>query len=137
VDYLLSYQNGELTRINTGSIEDGQTLWIDYEIESGLFSDETITSAIIEASAQLDNRIDTPAEGDAVSVLAVAETYLAVSILTQIRALDILQSDSLSASNKSNISSSLLDISGRYRQSFEDLIRPYAKKGSWLSGPTR
>jgi len=136
-DYLISYQNGEVTRLQDGSIADGQVVWIDYEIESGLFADDVITNAIIEASTQLGERIDSAAIDDASSILTIAETYLTVSILTQIRALDIIQSSALSASSRGGLSSQLLEISNRYRQEYEDIVKPFLKAGSRLAGPTR
>jgi hypothetical protein len=135
VDYAISHQNGELTRIDGGKIEVGQSLWVDYEIESGLFSDDVITNAILEASAQIDARIDN-AE-DAVSILTIAETYLAVAILTQIRALETLQSTVLSAVNRGNISTRLIEVSARYRAEYEDMIRPYLMPASGLCGPVK
>ncbi|MBU1470709.1 MAG: hypothetical protein KJ723_08485 [candidate division Zixibacteria bacterium] len=137
IDYLISYQNGTITRVDGGSIEDGQMLWIDYEIESGLFSDDVITNAVVEASAQLDSRIDETLAESVISVLTIAETYLAVSILTQIRALDVLQSSSLSSANKGNVSTRFLEVSSRYRNDFEDMIRPYLRPATRLSGPVR
>lgn len=136
-DYLISYQNGEVTRLEDGNIADGQIVWIDYEIESGLFADDVITNAIIEASTQLEDRIDSNVVDDATSVLTIAETYLTVSILTQIRALEIIQSSALSASSRAGLSSQLLEISNRYRQEYDDIIKPFLKTGSRLSGPTR
>jgi hypothetical protein len=136
-DYLISYQNGEVTRQEDSNIADGQIVWIDYEIESGLFADDVITNAIIEASTQLDDRIDSSAVDDATSVLTIAETYLTVSILTQIRALEIIQSSALSASSRGGLSLQLLEISNRYRHEYDDIIKPFLKTGSRLSGPTR
>ncbi len=137
IDYLISYQNGEVTRLEDGGIADGQIIRVDYEIESGLFADDVITNAILEASAQVGHRIDSSVADDALSMLIIAETYLTVSILTQIRALEIVQSSSLSASTRGNLSSQLLEISNRYRQEYENTIRPYVKAGSALAGPTR
>ena len=136
-DYQISYQNGELARIDSGDIEDGQILWIDYHIESGLFTSDGISNAIMEASTQLESRVDLTLAGDATSLLTVAETYLAVSIVTQIRAIEILQSSSASASSSGNISSHYMRISARYKQDYEHLVKPYLKKMSTLSGPTR
>lgn len=136
-DYIISYQSGEVTRLENGRIADGQLVWIDYEIESGLFADDVIANAILEASAQLEQRIDSTYADDAPAMLTIAETYLTVSILTQIRALETVQSSSLMASARGNLSSQLLEISNRYRQEYESVIEPYAKKGSALTGPTR
>jgi hypothetical protein len=136
-DYLISYQNGELTRVDSGRIADGQTVWIDYEIESGLFADDVITNAINEASAQIESRIESVASDDSAFVLTIAETYLTISILTQIRALEVIQSSALSATGRSGLSAQLLEISNRYRQEYEDMIKPFQKAGSRLAGPTR
>jgi hypothetical protein len=135
-DYLISYQNGELTRLQDGKIANGQIIWIDYEIESGVFADDVITNAIIEASAQMDSRIDLAAADDATPMLTIAETYLTVSILSQIRAIEIIQSSSLSASSRRGLAAELREISNRYRQQYEDVIKPYLKTGSRLAGPT-
>ncbi len=134
-DYQVSYRDGELTRIESGSIGDGQLLWIDYRIESSVFSDDAIFNAIVEASAQLDCQIDQAIAGDASSILTVAETYLTVSLLAQIRALEVLQSSSLA--DRSRISASLLEISNRYRESFAELIKPYRSRKPTLAGPVR
>ncbi len=136
-DYAISYQNGEITRLDEGVIADGQEIFISYQIESGVFSDEIIANAILEASVLLDGRLEQPVVDDAVRAVTVAETYLAVSILMQIKATEALRSSVYSTASRSATSSSLLDLSTKYRRDCEEIIAPYAKKSARMASPVR
>ncbi len=134
-DYYISYENGTVTRIDGGRIQPGQIAFIDYEIEAGVFSDDAISRAINEASIQLSILVDDQKAEAASKELTVAETYLVVAILTQIRALEAAQSSTLTSSGRSSVSSGLLQLSNRYRDDFRQLVRPYVKRQASLSGP--
>jgi len=136
-DYAISCENGILTRIAEGRIESGQIVYIDYSIEAGVFTDETISRAIGEASVQMSLLVDDGKAETASPSLSVAETYLAVAILTQIRALEAVQSPSLTSSARSSVSSALLQLSNRYREEFQQMIKPNLRHQASLAGPYR
>ena len=136
-DYTISYTDGKISRIDSGSIASGQQVLVDYDIEAGVFTDDVILAAISEADAQMMTAIDQSLIGNSVSVLAVAETYLAIAILVEIRALEVLQSPLHNSTSRSGIASQLLTMSTEYRQRYDSLILPYLKKASRLKSPIR
>jgi hypothetical protein len=136
IDYDISYQSGEVRRIEGGAIASNQSVWIDYLIEGSSITDSTIESAIRESSTRLDALTDGNSAGQSVSVLTVAETYLAVSLLSQMKAIEMLQSPSLSVSQRGPVADEFLEVSKRYREDFEKLVKPFIKQSSSLSGPS-
>ncbi len=137
VDYTISYQNGTMVREGTGAIEPGQTVLVDYEVSSFDFSDEILDNAILEASALLSSKVDPSLESDGAAILTIGETYLALSILCRVRAMDVLASNLIPRTSASSISDHFLDIADRYRQDSDDLLRPYFSRHAQLAGPYR
>lgn len=90
VDYQLDYQKGELTRLTSGVIEDGQWVLLDYKVEYGFLNDETIAQAIAEADERVLKFIDPSYYESEDQGLVTAETYLSVSILCDIKAVEVL-----------------------------------------------
>jgi uncharacterized protein (DUF779 family) len=89
-DYELDFQKGELTRIASGSIEDGQWVLLDSKVEYGFLNDETIAQAIAEANERILKFIDSSYYESEDQGLVTTETYLSVSILCDIEAVEVL-----------------------------------------------
>ncbi|MDP2960934.1 MAG: hypothetical protein Q8N71_05865 [candidate division Zixibacteria bacterium] len=89
-DYKLDFQKGELTRIASGEIEDGQWVLLDYKVEYGFLNDETIAQAIAEANERILKFIDPSYYESEDQGLVTTETYLSVSILCDIKAVEVL-----------------------------------------------
>ena len=90
IDYKLDFQKGELTRITSSAIEDGQWVLLDYKVEYGFLNDETIAQAIAEANERILKFIDPSYYESEDQGLVTAETYLSVSILCGIKAVEVL-----------------------------------------------
>ncbi len=89
-DYKLDYQKGELARLTSGVIEDGQWVLLDYKVEYGFLNDETIAQVIVEANERVLKFIDSSYFESEDQGLVTAETYLSVSILCDIKAVEVL-----------------------------------------------
>jgi hypothetical protein len=90
VDYQLDYSQGELVRTASGAIEDGQWVLLDYKVEYGFLNDETFAQAIVEANERVIKFIDPSYYESEDQGLVTAETYLSVSILCDVKAVEVL-----------------------------------------------
>ncbi len=90
IDYDIDYQQGTLTRRNSGAIEAGQWVMVDYTTEYGSLDDSAIENAIAEADQEILSFIDEVYRESSDRALVTAETYLAVSIICRIRAMEAI-----------------------------------------------
>ncbi len=90
VDYDIDYQAGTIRRRSAGAIEAGQWVLIDYTTEYGSLDDSTIDNAITEANEQVNSFIDESYRESSDRGLVMAETYMAVSIICRIKAMESL-----------------------------------------------
>lgn len=88
VDYDFDYQKGAIRRRSSGAVESGQRVLVDYSAEFGGLDDEAIENAITEANEQVIAYIDSNYENSTDRSLVTGETYLAVSIICRIRAME-------------------------------------------------
>lgn len=135
VDYAIDYGAGNVRRLADGDVEDGQVVWIDYEVETGEFSDDMVTRAIEEAHVDLMGRVDEKYGDSADDLLEVAETYLALEILSRMKGLEVLQSEFIDPSNKNSISAYYLNLGQSYGEQATRLLEPYLKAKSSLAYP--
>ncbi len=126
-DYQIDYFNGKIKRIPSGGIEDGQWVLVDYKVEYGFLSDEIISNSILEANAQVLKLIDSVYHNSTEQSLVIAETYLAVSILCGIKAVET--SNSKSSGSFARVSfSSWENLSDSYRKKAYVILSDYAKR---------
>jgi len=135
VDYGIDYGAGKIKRLPDGNIEEGQLVWIDYEVETGMFADDMMARAIAEAHTDLESRIDEIHADSQDTLLEVAETYLAVQILARMKGLEVLQSEFINPSQKTEISEDYLNLGDSYGKQAERILEPYLKKKDTLAFP--
>ena len=133
IDYQMDYSNGKIKRISSGAIEDAQWVLIDYQTEFGLLSDETISQAIVEAEDKVLKFIDPVYNDSTDQSLVTAETYLAVSILCNIKAMEIMSQGSQSIS--STLSKSWREMGDNYRNRAYTLLAKFVRNLGTLSSP--
>jgi hypothetical protein len=125
-DYQIDYSKGQIRRISSGEIEDGQWVLVDYNVEYSLLNDDVIENAVKEANDRILQYIDTAYTNSTDQALVAAETYLAVSILANIKAMEaISQPVSTGSSGQAHsISLAWSKMSVVYRdQAYETLKR--------------
>jgi hypothetical protein len=129
-DYQMGYSNGKLKRLSAGVIEDGQWVLIDYQAEFSLLSDQTITQAIVEAEDKVLKFIDSAYKDSTDQSLVTAETYLAISILCNIKAMEVMtQASSLTQSK------SWREMADTYRNQAYTLLAKFVRNQGTLSSP--
>ena len=133
-DYQIDYQKGELSRLVSGKIEDGQWVLLDYEVEYGFLNDDTIAQAIKEADERVQKFIDSSFYESEDQGLVTAETYLAISILCNIKAVEALDL-SLSPYNAQLISKSWNMMAEVYSKQAYLVLSDFAKISSTLFSP--
>ena len=125
IDYDIDYQRGTLRRRTSGDIESGQWVLVDYTTEYGNIDDEAIENAIVEANQQLVTFIDDVYRDSSDRSLVTAETYLAISIVCRIRAMESI-SPSRGADTKSSDAMSWRALSDMYRREAYDILARFA-----------
>ena len=132
-DYRIDYSKGQITRIASGEIEDGQRILADYTVEFGLLVDEVITNAIVEANDKILKIIDPSYSNSTDQSLVTAETYLAVSILCNIKALEVMTQNP--GSTAKSLSMSWSNMSSVYQERAFDLLKKFKKDPGGLRSP--
>jgi hypothetical protein len=127
-DYKIDYGKGEVTRLAGGVIEDGQTVHIDFKLDPAFLGEEIIANAVLEAEGQVTSRIDSAHLESSDPGLAAGATYLAVSILAHIKALEAMQAGAPSH----QLSRSWAIMSNFYRKRAQEFLAPFAKKPGGL-----
>lgn len=90
-DYSVDHARGTVRRLSGSQIEDGQTVFIDYETQSQILDEVQIDNAISEAADFLLSLIDDEYCDSTNPSLVTAETYFALAVLCRIKALAALQ----------------------------------------------
>ncbi len=134
IDYKLDFQKGELTRIASGAIEDGQWVLLDYKVEYGFLNDETIAQAMAEANERILKFIDPSYYESEDQGLVIAETCLSVSILCDIKAVEVLNFNIYGA-NAQLLSRSWNTMAEVYSKKAYLILSNFAKPGSSLIAP--
>jgi hypothetical protein len=133
-DYQIDCVNGKIKRVQNGEIEDGQWVWIDYMVEFGLLSDEIIAVAITEANDRILKSIDSSYHNSTDQSLVTAETYLAVSIVCNIKA-----NQGISLGNWGNktdeVSKAWVRMADSYRNEAFAILKNFAKKSDDFHSP--
>jgi len=135
VDYDLDYQRGRVKRISSGAIESGQSILADYTAEYGSLDDDAIENAISEADARIIDFIDSAYHDSSDRLLVTAETYLAVSIICGVRAMESV-SPSLGKSGGSD-ALSWTALSDMYKKEAYNILSKYTGPGNRLNSPSK
>lgn len=135
VDYDLDYRRGRVKRISFGAIESGQSILADYTAEYGALDDEAIENAITEADARIVDFIDSAYHDSSDRLLVSAETYLAVSIICGIRAMESV-SPTLGRTGSSE-AMSWTALSDMYKKEAYNILSKFAGPGNRLNSPSR
>jgi hypothetical protein len=131
-DYRINNSKGEITRLNGGDIESGQWLYVDYDSEFGSVDDDIIGNAINEANEQVLNFIDSAYAASSDKSLVLAETYLAVSIICRIKAIE-----AAGAGLKENVGSAWTILSEQYKREAYLCMEKFAGLANSFTPPRR
>jgi len=131
IDYEIDYQRGRMRRKSGSAIESGQRLLIDFSAQFGGLDDDSMDNAIAEADDQILAFIDESYRESSDRSLVTAETYMAVSIICRIKAMESI------AANVSADSGSWSSISDQYKKEAYLLLSRYAGKIGSLNKPSK
>jgi hypothetical protein len=136
-DYQIDYTKGRIKRISSGEIEDGQWVLVDYTVEFALLSDEVMENSIKEANDQILQYIDSTHANSTDQALVTAETYLSVSILCNIKAMEAMTQNIGAGTGWQAHSVSLAwsKMSGIYRDQAYELLMKFRKDPGGLCSP--
>jgi hypothetical protein len=135
IDYDIDNQRGRVKRRSSGAIESGQTLYADYTAEYGSLDDEAIVNAISEANSRILDFIDTIHQDSNDKLLVTAETYLAVSIICKIRAMESISPSK--GKTESSDARSWTALSDMYKKEAYNILSGYAGPGNRLNSPSK
>ncbi len=134
-DYDLDYSKGEITRKSSGAIEDGQWIFVDYSTEFGFLNDDLISNAIVEANAKVLGVVDPVYQNSTDQGLISGETYLAVSILCNVKALESMTLN-FPGTQAQALASSWSDLANLYQKQAFEVLSVFSKAKTSLSFPT-
>jgi hypothetical protein len=136
-DYRIDYTKGQIRRISSGEIENGQWVLVDYTVEYSLLNDEVIENAIKEANDQILQYIDATYSNSTDQALVTAETYLAVSILTNIKAMEAINQPVGTGSfgQAHSISLAWAKMSGVYQGQAYEMLKQFRKDPGAFCSP--
>lgn len=136
VDYDMDYARGRIRRISSGAIEAGQKILLDYTSEFSGLDDEAMDNAISEANEQVVSYIDESYRDSTDRSLVTAETYLAVSIICRIRAMESI-SPSRGTGNSAAEAGSWSALSDLYKKEAYIILSRYSGMIGALKPPSR
>lgn len=136
-DYQIDYTKGQIKRLGSGDIEDGQWVLVDYTVEFALLSDDVIENATKEANDQILKYINSSYANSTDQSLVTAETYLVVSILCNIKAMEAMTQNVASGTGWQAHSLSLAwsKMSGIYRERAYELLKRFKKDPGGFCSP--
>jgi len=136
-DYQIDYTKGQIKRLGSGDIEDGQWVLVDYTVEFALLSDAVIENATKEANDQILKYINSSYANSTDQSLVTAETYLVVSILCNIKAMEAMTQNVASGTGWQAHSLSLAwsKMSGIYRERTYELLKRFKKDTGGFCSP--
>jgi hypothetical protein len=136
-DYQINYTKGQIRRISSGEIEDGQWVLVDYTVEYSLLNDEVIENAVKEADDQILQYIDAAYSNSTDQALVTAETYLAVSILANIKAMEAINQPVGAGSSEQahSISLAWAKMSGVYQGQAYAMLKRFRKDPGGFCSP--
>jgi hypothetical protein len=135
VDYDLDYGRGRIRRKSSGAIESDQRILADYTAEYGALDDDAIVNAISEANSRIIDFIDSIHHDSNDKLLVTAETYLAVSIICGIRAME-----SISPSRGKTESADAMSwtaLAEMYKKEAYNILSKYAGPGNRMNSPSK
>lgn len=135
VDYDIDYQRGRIKRRSGGAIESGQWIYADYTAEYGSLDDGAIVNAISEANSRILDFIDSVHHDSTDRLLVSAETYLAVSIICGIRAMESISPSRGKTESADAVSWTAL--SDMYKKEAYNILAKYSGPGNRLSSPSK
>lgn len=80
-DYQLRAERGEIKRLTSSSIADGETVYLDYAPVYLSFTDEIVNNAVVMANGMVESEVDPDGQFEADSTLGAAATYRALEII--------------------------------------------------------
>jgi hypothetical protein len=134
VDYAVDYEKGTLRRVISGAIENGQSVFVDYQTQGSFFDEDQIGNSIAEADDLMMRLIDPVYQDSTERSLITAETYLAVAILCRAKASVALQSNSVAGA--ADISKAWRELADRYENDGLRLAANFAAGKGRVSSPT-
>jgi hypothetical protein len=136
-DYHIDYSKGQMRRLASGEVEDGQWVLVDYTVEFALLSDEVMENAVKEAGDLVAKYIDAIHANSTDQSLVTAETYLAVSILCNVKAMEAMTQNVAAGGGWQTHSMSLAwsKMSETYRQQAYEILKGFKKDPGGFSSP--
>jgi hypothetical protein len=134
-DYKIDYTEGEIKRLGSGVIEDGQWVILDYQMEFGSLGDEVVENAVTEAHERVLKFIDPSYHNSVDQGLVTAETYLAVSIVCNVKSNKAKSGISLSGNQANYLSLAWERLSDSYRKQAFLILSDFAKKIDGFASP--
>ena len=131
-DYAVDHGRGTVRRISGSQIEDGQTVFVDYETQSLTLDEGQLDNAVAEADDLLLSLIDESYHDSSNQGLVTAETYLALAVLCRVKAMSALQQPGGTAT-----ANHWQELGANYRADGLKIAQRFAPARRQLNSPVR
>lgn len=131
-DYAVDHVRGTIRRITGSQIEDGQTVFVDYETQSLALDERQLDNAVAEADDLLLSLIDDSYRDSSNQGLVTAETYLALAVLCRVKAMAALQQPGGSAT-----ANHWQELGANYSADGLKIAKRFAPANGQLNSPAR
>jgi hypothetical protein len=133
IDFAVNYEKGTIRSIAAGEIADGQTVFVDYQTQTGGLDDSAIGSAISEADDLLLKLIDPSHQDSGDQSLITAETYLALAILCRGKSAATLEAG---GAGSAEIARGWRELADKFHDDGMQLAARFAGPRAGLATPT-
>ena len=131
-DFHIDYDRSTIRRVNSGEIETGETIYVDFTPRVSSVVDSAIDSAVLAANGLIERLVDPGGQFEADPVLGLAATYTALEIVCRSAA----ARDLSFRTGEDRTAKTWLSLAGEYSARAESLISGFRPPITPLSSPT-
>ena len=132
VDYSINTDLGQIKRIATGDIADGESVCLDYSPVSTVYDETIIENAVASANGLIESEVDSSGSFGSDRTLQTAATYKALEIICQAAA---VRDMAKSYDNNKNVSV-WIKLAEMFQKNSEALIKKFRPPFEQLNSPT-
>jgi hypothetical protein len=130
-DYRINSTAGEIQRITSGNIADGETVFIDYTPVFSNLTEDVLSNAAKEANGLIEKTIDPDQQFGADPILQTAATYKSLEIVCRSSAMRELSS----GRNNNRAAAVWMKLADKYQELSKNMLNAFIERPSNPSQP--
>lgn len=130
-DYRIKSSSGQIQRVSSGDIADGEVVYIDYTPVFSNLTEDVLSNAVVEANGIIEKTIDPNQQFGADPILQTAATYRALEIACRSSAMRELSS----GRNDDRAAAVWMKLADRYSELSKEMLIAFTERPSNPSQP--